>query len=578
MYAQTAPLTLISAKNSEVIAYWARSSFEDLRPEWISRFPAGIARKLPNGGRVIWFGANFEDFDRDSINKAVYRPAVRQMLEWLSGSAIGGIKPWPLKYRAAFLAHGDIEDQFDLVTNSLLVFKRYGIRPTMNLLTFEAQKYPGVVKSMVKINAELAIHGDHHGHFGGTPPEDQMARLNNAIGFITRFGDRPRGLRPPELSYDSSTIDVLRRMGFEYISADNNPDQEYPRFNPNRAGSEYTGFITFPKSEMDDWDLFFRYTNITPSKMPDVMLADFNRIVDDGGLYKFNFHSQIMSRPEFIPVVDHSMRRMMEVPGVWQATLIELARWIRARNGLQVSTIASDSSLDLNITNAGLDIVEDAVYTVFPPRRVPVGRLTLAKVSKSCTFDVIDSVLYISLPRLSPGEQFSVRVEEIHTPFLQLSLYQLPVALTLLGAAFAIFLGAAAYYFFFSKHKPMHAAAESINLAAERDDLGIYGKPSTMRSTVDPAGVGTTGIRTSAAMYGSVQSAFEYPSTDELTSTATVKPGKQINATVVPTSVGSIRSTAKPASAATSPSQEMPGPFIPGEPKPDTHKSTSDWS
>ncbi|MBZ0264141.1 polysaccharide deacetylase family protein [bacterium] len=395
--------------NLTVSGYWATDGYHVSRANEIPRDAGFVTTETESQARIAWIGTNLYSVHQDDVNAGYYDAMFHELFMWLHGNMVAAKHPWPEKYKSAVLIHGDIEDKFVNARHLVNRFKMLEIPTTYNLLMVEAINYPELVEEMAKTSSELSIHGDDHSLFGGQPLEVQRKRLQRASEMLQAFGDRPWGFRPPELSYDDSTFIALELEGYKYMTADNIPDRHYPRFHfLHMDGLTRHGIVTFPKGELDDYDLFARFQFPNPAEMERQILMDQARIKDLGGLYMLNYHSQYLARKEFLNMMESVSKDLKEQEDIWIATALQISDWILLRENLHLSTRYEGESVILSVKNLNQFPTETVLLDVLPPKGARTDQIVVKEVSQNCTYDADEKMFYLYVPPLAAGEIFTV--------------------------------------------------------------------------------------------------------------------------------------------------------------------------
>ncbi|MFH0766371.1 MAG: polysaccharide deacetylase family protein [Calditrichota bacterium] len=448
----------------QVGGYWSDPTFIDTKLPAASPEAGFITQQTLLGGRIAWFGANLDGMSPDSSNAQGFLNVLKELIPWLKGESACGIAPWPEGKQAAALIHGDIEDQFAGAVNIVSAFSKYRIPNTYNLLVNEAAKYPQLIDRMIKSGAEIGIHGDNHAVFQGQDFDTQVRRLKAALDFIETYTKRPQGFRPPELAYDETTLRALDHLGLRYLTADDTPDRNYPHWTPLQDESfPEKGIVLFPKSELDDWDLFGRFNLTDPVRMADIMLSDYNHALDLGGLYKFNYHSQFLAKPQFAEVADQVISKIKaDESKVWCANAADISYWVRQRERLTFSYTASDNALEVCVTNNNPDPAKQVTFCAYPPLGIGAGNFAPTATSRNCRYDSREDVVLLYLPELRAGEQFTAKFESHtgHPLDAQSKSWFMKFIYGVLGLA-AVFLTAIAYYLLFTRSRKVGVTSES---------------------------------------------------------------------------------------------------------------------
>jgi|GEM_PF-1533872 len=448
------PLGLKKTDAYITAAFWSAPTYRDDHPDSIGAEVGFAVRELPSGSRVAWFGANL-DLQGDEITQNMFKTLAADLMRWLDGEGSAGVARWPKGKTHGFLVHGDIEDNFDAVTAAAQTFKRLAISTTYNILFYEAVKKPEALNAILESNGEIGLHGDDHSLFKGLTVDLQIRRLSNALQIASLWNAMPKGFRPPELAYDDNTLEALRRVNFLYLLADNYPDRDYPRLVRSDARTSYrSGLVLFPKSELDDYDLIGKMSLKNTAEMTRLILKDYERLKDEGGLHKLNYHTQYLTQAQFLKTVESVYDKIKMDPDVWIATAEEISRWILRRENLLLTSESKGKTVALTLRNDNTQAAADIVLVIDPPAGMSAATMRPTKISRDATFDVKGERFLLYLPKLNPGEQFSAQVEAGAGPALTES------KKNFLGFAFKVALAAAAlfvlwfvYYLIFASHR-----------------------------------------------------------------------------------------------------------------------------
>lgn len=413
-YLRTTPYSSVlrraTGDSASVSGYWAPPGLIETTLPPLNRPVGMIVRQLPTGGRLVWIGTNIDGIHIDSTNRAMSVKWAKELCGWLLGGGIAAIEPWPEGKKVGVLVHGDIEDQFTSVKKITTVFERLDLPTTFNILANEASRYPDAMAAMIATHGELGIHGDDHACFAGQNLELQLQRLNRAAGVISTNAPRPTSFRPPELAYDDNTILAVKQAGFTHILGWDTPDRDYPIYFPSGFRGPQAGLTFFPKSELDDYDLFIKVNIPQPSQQVAAMLRDFYRIKDERGLYKLNYHSQFLAHESFPATIETTLKRITSDGEVWVGTAEQIDQWMRVRENLEVAYTSTPKGVQLSVKNAGMNPVKGARLAVLPPRDVPAEMLAPQAVSQNCEYDIVGGAIVTKLPLIKPGTTFTMEL------------------------------------------------------------------------------------------------------------------------------------------------------------------------
>ncbi|MDP8237518.1 MAG: polysaccharide deacetylase family protein, partial [Candidatus Hatepunaea meridiana] len=446
---------------TKTAGYWAEDGYHDQNPVNIDRRTGFAIRQLLSGGRIAWFGTKLDGLHQDSTNRKEYTSFFHQLFRWLGGGGVFSIDAWPKGKHAGALVIGDINKPISEVIDAAKLFKKKKIKTNYNLIANSITSDSNAIKTMLKSGGEVSIQGDNNVIFQKQPLATQVNRLNNASYIISQFAPSPKGFKPPQLSFDNNTIRALKQLGFTYILADWNLDRAYPRYEPNDPQHpEMGGIVFFAKNELDDYDLFVRYAIKDPVVMSELMILDFERIYDIGGLYKLNYHSQLLSKPGLLEVIEPTLKHINKKKDVWVATAGEISQWVRQREMLSITSDSTDEAVRVTIKNNSNRLVKDVILRFQPPIGVFAQNIAPSSVSKSCTYNVKDDVFLMILPEIEPGEAFWAVLasnERFGVGFSKVKIITIIIVVLIAGALG--FVGWSIYWLVYGKEKNMYARA-----------------------------------------------------------------------------------------------------------------------
>jgi hypothetical protein len=142
-------------------------------------------------------------------------------------------------------------------------------------------------------------------------------------------------------------------------------------------------------------------------------LNDFEQARALGGLYVLSYHSQLLARPDLVPVLASVARSIAADSGVWVATTSEIATWWRTRASLRIETrTRGANSLDVIVHNGGAQSLSGAVGRVV----LPDQRRALDASAPLLASD--PGVVRLALPPLpgSTTQSFTVRLAPGRAP------------------------------------------------------------------------------------------------------------------------------------------------------------------
>jgi hypothetical protein len=142
-------------------------------------------------------------------------------------------------------------------------------------------------------------------------------------------------------------------------------------------------------------------------------LNDLEQVRSLGGLYVLSYHSQLLARPELVPVLSSVARSVAADSSVWVATTSDVATWWRARALLRIETRAWEAgSFDVIVHNGSAASLSGAVARIFLPDSRRASDASAPFLSSD------PGVVRLALPPLpgSSTRSFTVRLEPGKAP------------------------------------------------------------------------------------------------------------------------------------------------------------------
>ena len=181
---------------------------------------------------------------------------------------------------------------------------------------------------------EIAVHGWIHELNSSLEEEEERALLERAVGYLTEVtGVRPLGYRAPSWNFSPNTLDIIRDMGFLYDSSLMADDRPY-EIDQN---GEPTGMIELPVEWiMDDAPVLnprgSGYTN--PREVLQVWKDEFDIAYQEGTMFLHTMHPHYIGHRSRIVVLRELIDYIQGHEGVWFATHLEAAQYVKEQAGL----------------------------------------------------------------------------------------------------------------------------------------------------------------------------------------------------------------------------------------------------
>jgi len=181
---------------------------------------------------------------------------------------------------------------------------------------------------------EIGVHGWIHELNSSLEAEEERALLERAVDYMTEAtGVRPLGYRAPSWNFSPNTLDIIGDLGFLYdtsLMADDRP------YEINQNG-EPTGMVELPVEWiMDDAPVLnprgSGYTN--PREVLQVWKDEFDVAYAEGTMFLHTMHPHYTGHRSRIVVLEELIDYIQQHDGVWFATHLEAARYVKEQAGL----------------------------------------------------------------------------------------------------------------------------------------------------------------------------------------------------------------------------------------------------
>ena len=362
---------------------------------------AAVVHATHGRGRVVWWGFELGDVSDAPWNRALVRLLARNSVAWAAGVPQAAIEPWPRGRRAAAVVAHDVEHQFTNVRYALDSLRDIGVPSTFYLTSDLAARHQRLTRALAAVG-EIGTHSENHRLLGGMPADSQRARLAFTQRELSRLlGDSVRGLRPPEEQFDRATMAAWLAAGGSYMFGANNARVAAPEL----LAIDGDTIVLLGRVNADDFVMTGPDAPRDRASLAATFLGEFANVRALGGLYILSYHSQLLSRPEHVPVLARVVRGMAVDSSVWVATAGDVADWWRRRAALVARVTAERGGmLRVTVRNTGPLLLHDAVARiVLPPGRQAVG-------ADAMLLDAPAGIARVALPPLPAGATRTVRI------------------------------------------------------------------------------------------------------------------------------------------------------------------------
>ncbi|HEY0809171.1 MAG TPA: polysaccharide deacetylase family protein [Longimicrobiales bacterium] len=341
-------------------AYYADYALQPQPADSMPLLDGAIAHRTNGKARIVYWGFDLNNVNSRAWNRSVVRLLIRNSVAWAGRTQLAFVEPWPHGQRAAAAFAQDVEYAFQNVRYAADSLRAIGVPATYFLTSKYATHYKRRTRELAAVG-EIASHTENHELLGGVAPDIQKARLQKTQRHLRKFVDGPvAGLRPPEEQCDVATMAAWLAAGGTYLFGVNDRRAAAPEL--LRIGDDTLLLL----SRVVDDDVALTAPGQLPHEfnVERKFIHDFAQVRALGGLYVLSYHSQLLARPEFVPVVARVARVVAADSTIWIATTGDIAKWWRARSLLSVETRTTNDALRVVVHNRSEDSVANAVVRV----------------------------------------------------------------------------------------------------------------------------------------------------------------------------------------------------------------------
>jgi peptidoglycan/xylan/chitin deacetylase (PgdA/CDA1 family) len=384
-------------------AYYADYDFQPEPAGGKPLLDGALVRATRGRGRVVYWGFELRDVVPRAWSRSVVRLLVRNSVAWAGRIPLAWVEPWPDGRPAAAAFAQDVEHRYPNARFALDSLRAAGVPGTYFLTSNYASHYSHLTRQLAAAG-EVGTHSEKHLRLGGEPPDVQRARLSTSQRVLTRLlGSPVQGLRPPQEQFDSATMAAWLAAGGTYLLGANDARTAAPEL--LRIGADTLVLVS--RVGRDDFALARSGAQHDTRRIATEFLNDLAQVRALGGLYVLSYHSQLLARPDMVPVLASVARGVAADSGVWAATTSDVATWWRARAALRIETRARGAdAIEVIVHNGGAEPLSGAVARIV----LPDSRRALDAGAPLLSSD--PDVVRLALPPLpaSSSQSFTVRL------------------------------------------------------------------------------------------------------------------------------------------------------------------------
>jgi len=259
-------------------------------------------------------------------------------------------KLWPAGARVAVALTFDIDNEtwwrdnplpvplsegeygaLEAVPRILALLDRHDVPATFFVPAMSAILHPDMIPEIVRRKRhEIGVHGWVHEEpstLGDQAVEERL--LAKSVAYLTQVaGKRPTGFRAPSWDFSPYTLEAIRKAGFVYDSSMMAMDEPYELLSHGKP----TGVLELPPDWIGDDYPYYEPSATGSLPSPDAVYAiykaEFDGAYSEGTLFILSMHPQVTGRRSRITVLERLIPYMKSRPGVWIATLGDIAHYV----------------------------------------------------------------------------------------------------------------------------------------------------------------------------------------------------------------------------------------------------------
>ncbi len=371
---------------------------------------AGIAYGSYGNGRFIWMGFDINSIIGVQEDYIYFDKLFKNCMDWLSYKPIAFIKDWPGDYNGAAVLISVLSKNLENENNLLSILKSENVQATFFIRPADAELNKNLVKT-------LSYYGNiapiiNVGHLNSV--NDTLNKLYNFNSQLMKFKRAKKilnsslnssvtGCMPFYGIYDNNTVRSMIENGYKYIFADSLSGRSVPK-------SIIFGdslIVSIPKTARDDYEVIRDFGLTDTTYQYYTYQEDEDRVLFEGGLYTFEFHSDYQCKPEYVNVIKKIIGDLKQ-KNFWITTASKVEKWWAKRNYIEVRVNQrGEYRIALTVSNPGKQIVNGLVVQIDmnePVRDIVLSTELVGTKPAKYVYDKNDKVIYVYLNDLQPDE------------------------------------------------------------------------------------------------------------------------------------------------------------------------------
>ncbi len=372
---------------------------------------AGIVYGTYGKGRFVWMGFDINSVIGIQQEDYIYMEALfNNSLNWLSRLPIAIVKDWPSNYDAAAVVIPVLSKDPGNIKNILPILNAEKIPATFFVRPSLAQNDKSLVRPLARygeVGAQVDI-----GYLASVNDtvnklndyDTQLDKLTSAKNILqTTEGQSIVGVMPYYGIYDQNTVLSSIKGKYKYIFTDSLTDRSVPK--TIVKGDSLV--VSISKTGRDDYEVIRDYGLTEPDFQFYTYQEDIDRILFEGGLYTFKFHTGYQCTPANAGVVKKVIDDLKK-KGYWITTLSQVENWWARRNYVEVRvTQRGDTRIALTVSNPGKKVVNNLVLEVEmsePAKNITLSTEIIGTTPAKYEYNKEKRTIYVYINNLKASE------------------------------------------------------------------------------------------------------------------------------------------------------------------------------
>lgn len=327
----------------------------------------GIAYGSYGEGRFIWMGFEINSVIGLQEDYILFDRFFNNCVNWLTYSPIAYVKDWPNGYDAAAVLVPVLRNDIANIQNLFPVLSSEKVRATFFV-------DPETVNDNSQLISSLGNYGElsalvNIGYLSSLSDtintldsqNEQLTKLRDSKKLLEGIsGQTISGLYPYYGLYNNNTISAAIDADFKYLLTDSLTDRSVPR-SLIRGDKR---ILTMTKTARDDYEVIRDFGLSLPEFQFYTYQEDVDRLLFEGGLYVFKFHTEFQCTDKNIVVVKDIIKDLKQKK-FWIATASEIQQWYEKRDFIELRAERRGANrVAIKVSNPGKQQIENLVIDV----------------------------------------------------------------------------------------------------------------------------------------------------------------------------------------------------------------------